>query len=623
MAPTPDLYPIPFPTLVDRLDRELRQGGPVYGLKPREIWTPDPDRDLGCEHLGRRLGTPAGPASGPHTQLAQNLVLSYLGGGRFHELKTVQVDDELVIPRPCIHVPHVGYNVEWSQELRVPQSALEYVKGWYLVHGLVALSGLWKAPDVTFDVSIGYDLAGVQSDKVRGYLAAMADASALIAGLREEVRDRWPAWADVEVPARVSDSITISTFHGCPAGEIEAIASQCLDWGWNTVVKLNPTLHGHDLCRQLLDTMGYSGVRLNPEDFEKDLQWSQLEAFIPRLKARAADAGLGFGVKFTNTLVCRHEEPPFEDGEMYLSGPPLHVLATKLAARFREAFPGLPITFSAGVEASNFPACVRSGLAAVTSCSDLLKGGGYGRMTKYLRALEKDMAAAGASDLASYRSGSGTAFLKARALDLECDPAWHRDVQKAPRKVGTDLVLLDCLTCDKCIPVCPNGANFAFDVPKGTWNPGRLSWTGGDFQRSEGQPLVADKRHQIGNVADACNLCGQCDPWCPEDGGPYLVKPTLFLSAESWSDHPDREGFLVAPDRHWIRWRRPGLELCFARTPDGGARLETETGTIWLRDDIPERTEGTGSLDLRDAVTLRLLLEGFDAAGSGIWLPPA
>ena len=45
------------------------------------------------------------------------------------ELKTVQVLDELQIPRPCIDMQTVGYNVEWSQELRVEQSLHEYVKG--------------------------------------------------------------------------------------------------------------------------------------------------------------------------------------------------------------------------------------------------------------------------------------------------------------------------------------------------------------------------------------------------------------------------------------------------------------------------------------------------------------
>ncbi len=36
--------------------------------------------------------------------------------------------------------------------------------------------------------------------------------------------------------------------------------------------------------------------------------------------------------------------------------------------------------------------------------------------------------------------------------------------QKAPRKVGSHLLFWDCLDCDKCLPVCPNDANFCFDV---------------------------------------------------------------------------------------------------------------------------------------------------------------
>ena len=79
--PVPDLYPIDFTTLVDRMDRELKAGGGLYDLPRREWWTPDPARDVSMRHLGRTLGTPAGPASGPHSQLAQNLVLSCSPGG--------------------------------------------------------------------------------------------------------------------------------------------------------------------------------------------------------------------------------------------------------------------------------------------------------------------------------------------------------------------------------------------------------------------------------------------------------------------------------------------------------------------------------------------------------------
>ena len=99
-------------------------------------------RDLSTRFHGHRAATPLGPAAGPHTQLAQNIALSYLAGGRILELKTVQVNDHLVIPRPCIDMRTVGFNVEWSQELEVEQSPREYAKARFLVAILDELCGI-------------------------------------------------------------------------------------------------------------------------------------------------------------------------------------------------------------------------------------------------------------------------------------------------------------------------------------------------------------------------------------------------------------------------------------------------------------------------------------------------
>ncbi len=40
-----------------------------------------------------KIESPFGPAAGPHTQLAQNLIAAYAGGSRFFEVKTVQIMD--------------------------------------------------------------------------------------------------------------------------------------------------------------------------------------------------------------------------------------------------------------------------------------------------------------------------------------------------------------------------------------------------------------------------------------------------------------------------------------------------------------------------------------------------
>ena len=54
------------------------------------------------------------------------------------------------------------------------------------------------------------------------------------------------------------------------------------------------------------------------------------------------------------------------------------------------------------------------------------------------------------------------------------------------------------------------------------------------------------KTHQLANYADACNDCGNCDVFCPEDGGPYIEKPRFFGSLETYRKYAGRNGFYVA-----------------------------------------------------------------------------
>ena len=114
--------------LLTRIDHEWSTRNKIFDLPTARFWKPDPEIDLGFDFLGRRCATPIGPAAGPHSQLAENIVLSWLGGSRLFELKTVQILDELEIARPCIDMQTIGYNIEWSQELRIPQSLTEYAK---------------------------------------------------------------------------------------------------------------------------------------------------------------------------------------------------------------------------------------------------------------------------------------------------------------------------------------------------------------------------------------------------------------------------------------------------------------------------------------------------------------
>ena len=365
------LRPLPLSVLVRRAAEELPTGS-VFDLPVRHVFRGFPGLDLSVTFHGHRSSTPIGPAAGPHTQLAQNIALSFLAGGRILELKTVQVDDRLVIPRPCIDMRTVGFNIEWSQELLVEESLEEYAKARLLVAILAELCGIPGAErDFVFDVSVGYDLDGIRSRKMAGFFEGVRDASALLDRERMTLRRELPPslrhFADVPCDARLSDSATLSTFHGCPADEIAAISRHLLsELGLHTIVKLNPTLLGYEQVEEILHRrLGYTHIGLRRQAFDRDLKWDDALSITRELSGEAARLGLGFGVKLTNTLVVVNPGDFMPGEEAYLSGEPLHVLALTLGSRLRDELgAAFPISFSAGVDAANVASVGRVRLRA-------------------------------------------------------------------------------------------------------------------------------------------------------------------------------------------------------------------------------------------------------------------
>ena len=600
-----ELTPIPFGVLVTRLFRELERKQAAFDLPARSFVHRQPGRDLSVSIHGHRASTPFGPAAGPQTQLAQNIVLSWLAGGRVMELKTVQVKDDLVIPRPCIDMQTVGFNVEWSQELSLEQSLEEYVKAAMLVEMLKASGFAEGFGDTVFDMSVGYDLAGIRSERVRAFLAGMMDAGRVIERLRAEIPEPWAHLRGLPFQSRISDTLTLSTFHGCPPAEIEGIARFLLEEiGLHVVVKLNPTLLGREEVRSILHgQLGYADLVVPDAAFEKDASWEQMAGFVGRLGALSDSVGRSFGVKFTNTLLVRNHKRffPAAEKEMYLSGPPLHVLAMALVRRFRRTFDDcFPISFSAGIDAANFADAVALGLKPISVCTDLLKTGGYARARHYFADLTRRMEAVGAADLDTFalkayghaegalaglglpaesaascraalarggdpRAAAGEAFdawvSAARLLNTEtyadrvlADPRYGAArTATPPKKVGSALALFDCLTCDKCIPICPNDANFALEIPTGQVPIERLVPGAGGFTSELAGVLELTKPHQIANFADACNECGHCDVLCPEDGGPYRVKPRFFGTVAAWAASSSLDGFALEATAHGVR----------------------------------------------------------------------
>jgi putative selenate reductase len=660
-----ELTPIPFAILASRLFSELEQKKAAFDLPERFFYSGSSTRDLSLNLHGSRASTPFGPAAGPHTQLAQNIVLAWLCGGRFMELKTVQVKDELAIPRPCIDMQTVGFNVEWSQELKLGQSLEEYVKASMLIEMLQASGRAAGCTDTVFDMSVGYDLSGISSPPVRGFLAGLMDASSVVERLRAQIPPALARFRDLAFRTRISDTLTLSTFHGCPPDEIEAIAQFLLrEMKLNVVIKLNPTLLGRESLLEILhDRLGYTELLVPDAAFEGDPKWEQVVGMVNRLGDLAFQLGRGFGVKFSNTLLVKNHKTvfPATESQMYMSGLPLHVLAMVLVQRFRSEFGDrFPVSFSAGIDDGNFADAVALGLKPVTVCSDLLKAGGYGRAIRYLAALEARMDAVGARSIDEYvikAFGHGQAGLKGLCLREErteacrlaldgkgdlaaaagadfaawvsaCllpntkkyvdrlleDPHYSRTEHAAPpRKIGNRLAQFDCtIACNKCVPVCPNDANFAFVIPPGSYPVERLVPTASGWRSESADPLVLARHRQLGNFADACNECGNCDVFCPEDGGPYLAKTRFFGSAAAWKETPDRDGFAFAleGDTLTMHGRFDGEEVLLERTP--GRKLRYAGKGFDLRLDLDDPVgsvegQANAAVDLRRLRTMDMI----------------
>lgn len=109
------MRPIPFEELLTRIFDEYQQQRSIFGIPEQQFYSPVKGKTVSV--FGETCATPVGPAAGPHTQLAQNIVTSWLTGGRFIELKTVQILDRLELEKPCIDAEDECFNTEWSPNL--------------------------------------------------------------------------------------------------------------------------------------------------------------------------------------------------------------------------------------------------------------------------------------------------------------------------------------------------------------------------------------------------------------------------------------------------------------------------------------------------------------------------
>ena len=453
------MYPIPFKSLMNWIVTEYSREGEIFGIHAPYI-----AKGKALPIFGEKIETPFGPAAGPNSQLAQNIIASYMAGARFFEVKTVQKMDghdlAVCVPRPCILADDEGYNQEWSTELTVPQAQDEYIKAWCALKVLSKVYGFGDPDGFVINMSVGYDLEGIKGEKVNTYIENMKDASktAQFIECKEVLKEFFPEEAEFidAISPNISRSITLSTLHGCPPDEIERIATYLIsEKKVNTFVKCNPTILGYKTARSILDSMGYDYIVFDEHHFNEDLQWADAVPMFERLQALADKTGVEFGLKLSNTFPVDTTRGELPGDEMYMSGRSLFPLTIEMCNRISKQFKGkMRLSFAGGAEFFNCDRLFAAGIWPITVATTILKPGGYNRLKQMCEKVE-DM---------PFKAFSGTDSAAIEALSIDSHTNYHhlKPIKPLPARKSEDRVpWLDCFKAP-----CKGGCPIAQDIPE-------------------------------------------------------------------------------------------------------------------------------------------------------------
>lgn len=476
------MQPVPFQNLLNWIFQEYVNQKSIFGIPSSKFYyAKEEHQDKIFDEL---LETPIGPAAGPHTQLAQNIICAYLTGGRFFELKTVQKLDELKIDKPCIDATDEGYNVEWSQELSLDESYDEYVKAWFLIHLIKDLLGLSKSQrGFVFNMSVGYDLDGIKTSRMDRFIDELIDASknGLFSEYKSVLRDQLNSSnvfkllengfgitqnkleeiiLDIEIISpHISNSVTLSTMHGCPPQEIESIAKYLIkEKGLHTYVKLNPTLLGYDFVNDTLHKLGYYYIHLDKNSFDHDLQYQDAIPMINRLRSFASANRKIFGIKLSNTLGVKNTIQALPGDDIYMSGRSLYPLTINLAYKLTNEFNGeINISYSGGANNNNIKEILETGIRPVTFATELLKPGGYLRLSQIAETIEKN------SSKIEHSFRKNIAHLKILAEASLSDKNYTKEKREINSiKIQKSLPAFDCYIapCQEACPIHQDVASY-------------------------------------------------------------------------------------------------------------------------------------------------------------------
>lgn len=548
---------IPFDKLIDICLNDYYTKGKIMEIDEKYFFRNNSE-NISMEFNGEYLRFPIGPAAGPQTQLCQNILAAYLTGSRFFEVKTVQIVDgkemQKMIPKPCIEAKNAGFNVEWSTELTVEEAKEEYIKASILLQVFAIELGLSDVKDFVTNISVGYTLEGIKSEKISNFIDDLKDASntniynECIEILKNNINKfkRFKLEDIEKITPYITNTVTLSTMHGAKPEEIYDIASYLItEKKLNTYVKCNPTLLGYDNVRKILDNQGYNDIELKTEDFENDLKFDKAVEIIKNLQKLGKENGLNVGVKLTNTLPVKNKKGILSGESMYMSGKPLYPLAINVAKMFAEAFNGdINISFSAGIDRNNALKVLKTGITPITFSTILLKPRGFINIKAIMDKLVEEKIVFDKVDVEG---------IKKLADSAKVDENYKN--RGAGKYLEDTLPTFDCFkkNCGICVDVCPNRANIKvnheyFEAP-----------------------------YQILHIDDRCNECGNCHTFCTRGGYPYYKKPTLYSTLEDFENSKNPGFVKINNNRYMIRDEKNNVyeyEINFGKSYEEKEKME-------------------------------------------------
>lgn len=589
----PTLRGLPLPFLCRRIDRDLEGGSTILGLQDHEWWSPDPQVDVSIEHRGHRLESPLALGASPYLDFAHGIVRGWVAGARLFEIPTWSHAEA----PPASRLGSPGLTPEASFD--------EIAKAIWLITGLQRRQG--RPPGgFLIDVCLGEDLSSIRASE--GLLHRLQRATPLWKELRGQLAGL-SGWDDLEPPKVACDAVTIVGGPRSTPAEVAAMVQRTLDWGFHSWIKLPGAVLGTRRLGEVLGSVGHSGPAVDQEALEDGTldEWARI---LQELGAAADAKGLSLGVK-----LCR---PVPLVGGRWLSGPGLLPVAVQLALELKKRLSGeaIPMALAGGFSPIVIEDAVSAGLAPVHATTDLLRGKGLGRISQTLRHLSSTVRAQDTKSLEAWQ------HKQARHYDLRMAHArvlrdWAtRTIAQKSDGAAIDGTQPPAWIDHRGDPLCPHGSLFKLPVQRGKVAPGVLDVTDGRLTSRTG-PLLEVATRQLWGVRG--DLASRPVPTSAEEPSP--TAPLVLYGEEA--DLDENLGYWCDPAQPLLTWRRAQGIWRLKLLGDGLSTLWNDQVRVHLLHDRPLSGVGTGEVDLRIAVWMRMILEALVRNPGAAWLDAA